>query len=124
MAETPSPGIRLATTPFLPPAEGGKAITGRTRAFFARPVEPVRDRAFEWNQCEIIVMGDQYAIHKLNGEVVNMATDLSVGEGIIGLQSETAEIFYRNMEIKEFEKPVPLDTFIATPPADQKGLRQ
>jgi len=52
---------------------------------------------------------------------VNMATDLSVGEGIIGLQSETAEIFYRNMEIKEFEKPVPLDTFIATPPADQKG---
>ena len=51
---------------------------------------------------------------------VKMATDLSVGEGIIGLQSETAEIFYRNMEIKEFEKPVPLDTFMATSPADRK----
>ncbi|MHC4120768.1 MAG: hypothetical protein ACYSWO_25030 [Planctomycetota bacterium] len=55
---------------------------------------------------------------------VNMATDLSVGEGIIGLQSETAEIFYRNMEIKEFEKPLPLGTFVATPLAGQKEQRQ
>ena len=49
-----------------------------------------------------------------------MATDLSVGEGIIGLQSETAEIFYRNMETKESEKPVPLDASITIPPTDQK----
>ena len=31
--------------------------------------------------------GGQNAIHKLNGEIVNMATDLSVGEGILGLQA-------------------------------------
>jgi hypothetical protein len=41
--------------------------------------------------------------------------------GIIGLLSEIAEICYRNMEIKEYEKPVPLDTFIAIPPTAHKG---
>jgi hypothetical protein len=66
----------------------------------------------EWNQCEIIVMGDSYAIQKLNGEIVNMATDLSVGEGIIGLQSETAEIFYRNIMIKELDEEIPLEVFL------------
>ena len=97
---------------FLPPAEGGKAITGRLKGFSARPVETVPERALDWNQCEIIVMGGQYAIHKLNDEVVNMITDISVGEGQIGLQAEYAEIFFRNMEIKEFDEPLPLATFI------------
>jgi hypothetical protein len=66
----------------------------------------------EWNQCEVIVMGDQYAIHKLNGEIINMATDLDPAEGIIGLQSETAEIFYRNIEIKVFDEVIPMETFL------------
>ena len=55
---------------------------------------------------------DSYAIQKLNGEIVNMATDLSVGEGIIGLQSETAEIFYRKIMIKEFDEEIPLQVFL------------
>ncbi|MFD1316404.1 3-keto-disaccharide hydrolase [Namhaeicola litoreus] len=66
----------------------------------------------KWNQCEVIVMGNQYAIHKLNGKVVNMATDLSISEGIIGLQSETAEIYYRNIQIKEFDEIIPMEEFL------------
>ena len=57
-------------------------------------------------------MGNAYTIHKLNGEIVNMGTNLSVGEGIIGFQSETAEIYYRNIEIKEFDKVVPMKKFL------------
>lgn len=67
----------------------------------------------QWNQCEVIVMADKYAIHKLNGQIVNMATNLSVSEGIIGLQSETAEIFYRNIEIKEFDELIPMEYFLS-----------
>ena len=57
-------------------------------------------------------MGNQYAIHKLNGRVVNMATDLSNSEVIIGLQSETAEIYYRNIQIKEFDETIPMQEFL------------
>ena len=67
----------------------------------------------KWNTCEIIVMGGEYAIHKLNGEVVNVAFNLNPSAGIIGFQSETAEIYYKNIEIKEFEERVPMDTFIS-----------
>ena len=67
----------------------------------------------KWNHSEIIVMGDQYAIHKLNGEVINMAFNLTPGEGIIGFQAETAEIYYRNIEIKEFEKIIPSEKFLS-----------
>lgn len=66
----------------------------------------------EWNHCEIIVMGKEYAIFKLNGKIVNLVTDLPVADGIIGLQSETAEIYYRNIGIKEFGESVPLENFL------------
>jgi hypothetical protein len=32
--------------------------------------------------------------------------------GVIGLQSETAEIYYRNIEIKEFDEVVPMEKFL------------
>jgi hypothetical protein len=57
-------------------------------------------------------MGDKYSIHKLNGQIVNYATDLNRSGGVIGLQSETAEIYYRNIEIKELEDYVPASEFI------------
>lgn len=57
-------------------------------------------------------MGDKYSIHKLNGKIVNMATDLLYSRGIIGLQSETAEIYYRNIEIKEFSEDIPIEKFL------------
>lgn len=83
-------------------------------------VEAARDAVFhgldnEWNKCEIIVMGDEYVIHKLNGEVVNMAVNLYVGEGPIALEAETGEIFWRNIVIKEFEHSVPMVEFFHNP---------
>ncbi len=37
---------------------------------------------------------------------------MTPGEGIIGFQSETAEIYYRDIRIKEFDKFVPADKFL------------
>ncbi|MBC6994242.1 DUF1080 domain-containing protein [Neolewinella lacunae] len=65
-----------------------------------------------WNTCEVIVMDSTYSIHKLNGQLVNYATELSLGKGIIGLQCETAEIYYRNIQIKEFKEFVPASAFV------------
>ncbi len=42
----------------------------------------------EWNQGEIIVMGDEYVIHKLNGEVVNMVINLDFDKGPIALKQK------------------------------------
>lgn len=96
---------------YLPVAQGGETdrrkgehLGKRTRNFHALDGE--------WNSCEVIVMGDRYAIHKLNGEVVNVATNLEVGAGKIGFQSETAEIFYRNIEICELDEELPIETFL------------
>ncbi|MFI3259738.1 MAG: DUF1080 domain-containing protein [Rikenellaceae bacterium] len=66
----------------------------------------------EWNECEIIVMEDKYAIHKLNGEVVNVAENILQTGGVIGFQSETGEIYYRNIRILEFDEVVPMEEFI------------
>lgn len=66
----------------------------------------------EWNQCEIIVMGNEYVIFKLNGQVVNMVVNLNINEGPIALEAETGEIFWRNIEIKEFEHSVPMVEFL------------
>jgi len=57
-------------------------------------------------------MGDKYAIYKLNGEVVNMAFNLKPGEGIFGFQSETAEIYYRKIKVKEFDEIIPAEEFL------------
>lgn len=66
----------------------------------------------EWNQCELIVMGDEYVIHKLNGKIVNMATDLWRSAGPIAFEAETGEIFWRNIRIKEFKKSIPKEKFL------------
>lgn len=76
------------------------------------PDAPFNGLDGEWNHGEVIVMGGHFAIHKLNGVVLNVATDLTPTEGLIGLQAETAEIFYRNMEIKTFDAPVPFEAFL------------
>jgi Domain of Unknown Function (DUF1080)/Kelch motif len=99
-------------TTFLSPNQGGKAQDVTGWMHYASTPKKFNALNEKWNKCEIIVMGDQYAIHKLNGEIINIATDLSVGEGIIGLQSETAEIFYKNIEIKEFDAIIPMENFL------------
>ncbi|MCH6259008.1 DUF1080 domain-containing protein [Puniceicoccaceae bacterium K14] len=97
---------------FLHPNNGGEAQEVEGWLHLASPTDNHHALDGEWNECEIIVMGEHYAIHKLNGEIVNMATNLKPSEGIIGFQSETAEVFYRNIRIKEFEAVVPMEEFI------------
>jgi len=50
----------------------------------------------EWNQIEITCKGDEVIV-KVNGDLVNHATDCSVSKGAISLQSEGAPIEYRNI---------------------------
>ncbi len=97
---------------FALPSNGGVPVLDHAGEH--RAIENVNFNALnnKWNVCEVIVMGDAYAIHKLNGKIVNMATDLPYSKGKIGLQSETAEILYRNIEIKELEEIVPMEEFL------------
>ncbi|MFC1760548.1 family 16 glycoside hydrolase [Planctomycetota bacterium] len=102
-----------ATNSFLLPKDGGTDM-GQQYHKILDCLPNAQHNALngKWNQCEIIVMGDAYTIHKLNGQIVNLGTELSHSEGIIGLQSETCEIWYRNIEIKEFDEVVPIETFV------------
>ena len=54
----------------------------------------------EWNRYEITVSGGNLEL-KVNGELVNQANGLEVLSGPIGLQSEGAEIHFRNIKIME-----------------------
>lgn len=101
-----------STGRYLPASEGGIAQERRGGEHRAKQTANFHALDDEWNQCEVIVMGDKYAIHKLNGEVVNVGTNLSVDKGKIGLQSETAEIYYRNILIKEFDEDIPMEEFL------------
>ncbi|MFC1764627.1 family 16 glycoside hydrolase [Planctomycetota bacterium] len=58
---------------------------------------------------------DEDAIQKLNGVVTNVITDIDLQEGAIALQAETAEIYYRNIRIKEFDESIPAGVFLNTP---------
>ncbi|MBC8051617.1 MAG: DUF1080 domain-containing protein [Sphingobacteriaceae bacterium] len=97
---------------YLSPDKGGKERDNGRGEHKASPGVKYHALNGKWNKCEIIVMGDEYAIHKLNGKVVNMITRLNIKEGAIGLQSETAEIFYRNIMIKELDKSLPASNFL------------
>ena len=102
---------------FLPKCEGGvlaKYNIGERRALADAPFHGLDD---QWNECEVIVMADEYSIHKLNGEVVNYGVNLGIGKGKIGLQSETGEIFYRNIRLLEFDESIPMEHFL---PKDQQ----
>lgn len=98
---------------YLHPDDGGLPEPGTDWMHLAAETENHHALDNKWNFCEIIVMGDQYSIHKLNGDVINMAFNLTPGEGIFGFQAETAEIFYRNIEIKEFDEFIPSEKFLA-----------
>jgi len=99
-------------TQFCLPKDGGVPNTPKGWMFLAEDDVEYNALNGKWNQCEIIVMADKYAIYKLNGKVVNLLSNISVNEGIIGLQAETAEIFYRNIQIKEFDEIIPMEIFL------------
>jgi len=77
---------------FKLPSEGGAPQPirkGEHRAVFDAPFHGLDD---EWNQCDLIVMGNEYVLQKLNGKLVNMATDLGESKGPIAFEAETGEI--------------------------------
>lgn len=96
---------------YTDPVRGGKPNKTKKGEHKAHMYSRYNALNGKWNKCEIIVMGNKYAIHKLNGRIVNLATNLPFSAGKIGLQSETAEIFYRNIEIKELKKDLPKEHF-------------
>lgn len=100
------------TKTWLHPDAGGIEPDQKMWYHHASPTDDFHALDNAWNQCEIIAMGDEYAIHKLNGKVVNMLFKPSPSEGIIGFQAETAEIYYRNIEIKEFSDSLPPEHFL------------
>ena len=63
----------------------------------------VEKPAGQWNRLEAICDGDKITII-LNGVVVNVATKSSHKKGKIQLQSEGAEIFFRNVELTQLDK--------------------
>ena len=52
----------------------------------------------EWNKVEVICDGGTIT-NIINGEIVNRGTDASETKGRILLQSEGAEVFYRNVDL-------------------------
>ncbi|WP_158972762.1 DUF1080 domain-containing protein [Paraglaciecola sp. L3A3] len=97
---------------FLHPNKGGTETKVKGWLHLANETDNFNALNDKWNLVEIIVMGGEYAIHKLNGDVVNIATQLKPSAGIIGFQAETAEIFYRNIEIKELSESAPMEDFL------------
>ena len=100
------------TQRYLSKFEGAKLYEEKGWMHLAKTTTNYNGDNNKWNTCEIIVMGDQYAIHKLNGDIVNVAFNLTPAEGIFGFQAETAEIFYRIIEIKEFDEIIPIEKFL------------
>ena len=99
---------------------GGKEVShgkGEHRALQGAEVYALDGK---WNRCEVIVMGRDFAVQKLNGKVVNVITNLVHAEGPIALQAETAEIFYRNIRIEEFAEAKPLSDFFQVTEVEEK----
>ncbi|MEO7413879.1 MAG: DUF1080 domain-containing protein [Opitutaceae bacterium] len=97
---------------FALPRDGGKPQPIKKAEHLGLANAPYHGLDGQWNKCEVIVMGGAYAIQKLNGVIINLATDITPSEGLIGLQAETAEIFYRNLEIKELTEDLPMEAFL------------
>lgn len=53
----------------------------------------------EWNCYEILLQGGNLTV-RVNGELVNEATDVEVLCGPLGLQSEGGEIHFRNLHVR------------------------
>ena len=56
----------------------------------------------EWNCYDIILQGGNLTV-RVNGELVNEATDVEVLCGPIGLQSEGGEIHFRNLHVRRLQ---------------------
>jgi hypothetical protein len=67
--------------------------------FDRETLKKVRKKVGEWNTTEIICKGDGSIVAKVNGtEISSGKSDLT--EGVIGWQSEGAEIYFKDIKIK------------------------
>jgi hypothetical protein len=94
---------------FLDSAQGGVRLLHGIAGGIRRVIRNPMNEREGWNQVEVIVRGDQ-STHIVNGKVNNRATEMkqmvdnqwvALTQGKIALQLEGAEVFYRNIEIKE-----------------------
>lgn len=74
----------------------------RTTRHYLRMQDSVEKPVGEWNQYEITCKGDAVKL-VINGHVVNIGTESELTRGKILLQSEGAEIHFRNIELRAIE---------------------
>lgn len=101
---------------YLPESEGGLARFGLARNTWQLVAKrKVADRNEGWNTAEIIVRGGKSAEHLVNGESLLRLSNfvrpegdgtVPLTSGKISLQFEGAEIFYRNIVIRELDEAV------------------
>lgn len=93
---------------------------GTPNGYYCAAIIPEEKPAGEWNDIELICYEGK-SLHIVNGKVVLALSDLSyvendmvkpLDEGKIQLQSEAAEVFFKNIEIKTIESiPSEYSTF-------------
>jgi hypothetical protein len=66
---------------------------------YYRLKDHVENKVGDWNQYEITCKGDTIKL-VINGQMVNEGTEAEITKGKILLQSEGAEIYFRNVELK------------------------
>ena len=105
-SRAPARSRRYTTT--IPPASGHSFRKARAHPADASNNPTTKSRPAQWNTVELIAFGED-AIHIVNGKVVMrlhgpMRIDgdvpAPVTSGQIILQSEGAEVFYRDIEIR------------------------
>ena len=72
-------------------------------AGFRSPENEVEKAHGEWNLLELIADGDKVTF-KVNGKVVNQGSGAKPSRGRILFQSEGAEVFFRNIELRRLQR--------------------
>ncbi|WP_406701105.1 DUF1080 domain-containing protein [Singulisphaera sp. Ch08] len=78
-------------------------VDGKTETRFKKKKKDGEKPTGEWNTVEVICDGDKVT-NIVNGVVVNEGTEASVTKGKILLQSEGAEVYYRNIKLTPLSK--------------------
>lgn len=78
-------------------------IDGKTETHFKKKKKDGEKPTGEWNTVEVVCDGDKIT-NIVNGVVVNEGTKASVTKGKILLQSEGAEVYYRNIRLTPLSK--------------------
>ncbi|SIO12057.1 protein of unknown function [Singulisphaera sp. GP187] len=78
-------------------------VDGKTETRFKKKKQDGEKPTGEWNTVEVICDGNKVT-NIVNGLVVNEGTEASVTKGKILLQSEGAEVYYRNLTLTPLTK--------------------